>query len=118
MDDATVRRFQQNLSHTRMMGGGNERLCAVKPRLRLNSRNRPLASKPYLISLSYRAGENGWLTRDLTYFSTVLQSYQDDGRVTMKGCVQWNFFFAIENIPAASGYRTETARSAAQRLNY
>ena len=23
-------------------------------------------------------------------FSTVFQSYQDDGRMIMKGCVQWN----------------------------
>ena len=25
-----------------------------------------------------------------TSFSTVFQSYQDNGRVKMEGCVQWN----------------------------
>ena len=33
---------------------------------------------------------NGWLTYDFTSFSTVIRSYQDDGWVMMKGCVQWN----------------------------
>ena len=30
------------------------------------------------------------MTCDFMYFSTVFQSYQDDGQVIMKGCVQWN----------------------------
>ena len=30
-----------------------------------------------------------WITCDFTSFSTVFQSYQDDGMVIMKGCVQW-----------------------------
>ena len=29
---------------------------------------------------------------DFTSFSTVFQSYQDDGWMLMKGCVQWNPF--------------------------
>ena len=29
------------------------------------------------------------MTCDFTSFSTVFQSYQDDGRLIMKGCVQW-----------------------------
>ena len=33
---------------------------------------------------------DGWMTCDFTSFSTVFQSYQDDGRLKMKGCVQWN----------------------------
>ena len=33
---------------------------------------------------------DGWMTCDFTSFSTVFQSYQDDGRMIMKGCVQWN----------------------------
>ena len=33
---------------------------------------------------------DGWMICDFTSFSTVLQSYQDDGRMIMKGCVQWN----------------------------
>ena len=31
-----------------------------------------------------------WITCYFTSFSTVFQSYQDDGSVIMKGCVQWN----------------------------
>ena len=27
---------------------------------------------------------------DLTFSSTVFQSYQDDERLIMSGCVQWN----------------------------
>ena len=30
---------------------------------------------------------DGWRTCDFTSFSTVFQSYQDDGQMTMKGCV-------------------------------
>ena len=31
---------------------------------------------------------DGWMTCDFMSFSTVFQSYQDDGRLIMKGCVQ------------------------------
>ena len=31
---------------------------------------------------------NGWMTRNFTSFSTVFQSYQDDGMLIMKGFVQ------------------------------
>ena len=33
---------------------------------------------------------DGWVTCDFTSFSIVFQSYQDDERLIMKGCVQWN----------------------------
>ena len=33
---------------------------------------------------------DGWMTCDFTSFLTVFQSYQDDGWMIMKGCVQWN----------------------------
>ena len=33
---------------------------------------------------------DGCMTCDFTSFSTVFQSYQDDGRVIMEGFVQWN----------------------------
>ena len=42
---------------------------------------------------------DGWMTCDLMSFSTVFQSYQDDGlfqsyradgQMITKGCVQWN----------------------------
>ena len=31
---------------------------------------------------------DGWVTFDFTSFLTAFQSYQDDGRVKIKGCVQ------------------------------
>ena len=37
------------------------------------------------------------MTCDFTAFSTVFQSYQDDGQMIMKGCVQWNPF-TVEKI--------------------
>ena len=37
--------------------------------------------------------DDGWMTCGFTSFSTVFQSYQDDGWVIMKGCVQWNPFY-------------------------
>ena len=33
---------------------------------------------------------DGWMICDFTSYSTVFQSYQDDGRMIMKGCKQWN----------------------------
>ena len=33
---------------------------------------------------------DGWIICDFISFSTVFQSYQDDGRMIMKGSVQWN----------------------------
>ena len=33
---------------------------------------------------------DGWMTCDFTSFLTVSQSYQDDGWMIMKSCVQWN----------------------------
>ena len=33
---------------------------------------------------------DGRISCDFTSLSTVFQSYQDDGRMIMKGCVQWN----------------------------
>ena len=32
---------------------------------------------------------NGWMICDVTSFSTVFQSYQNDVRMVVKGCVQW-----------------------------
>ena len=37
-----------------------------------------------------REEADGWMTCDFTSFLTVLQSYQDDERLIMKDCVQWN----------------------------
>ena len=33
---------------------------------------------------------NGWMTCNFMSFSTVFQSYQDDGWMIMEGCVQWS----------------------------
>ena len=32
---------------------------------------------------------DGWLAGNFTSFSTVCQSYQEDGRTIMNDCVQW-----------------------------
>ena len=37
--------------------------------------------------------DDGWMTCDFTSFSTVFQSYQDDGRLIMKGSVQWSSIY-------------------------
>ena len=37
---------------------------------------------------------DGWMTCDFTSFSTVFQSYQDNGRMIMKDCVQWDPVYA------------------------
>ena len=53
---------------------------------------------------------NGWTTCDFTSFSTVFQSYQDDGRMIMKGCVQKG------KISPQARIESGTARSVGQRL--
>ena len=55
---------------------------------------RSLENRPVLNPLSYLGSSNcwdndGWVTWDFMSFSTEFQSYQDDERVIMKGCVQW-----------------------------
>ena len=54
----------------------------------------------------FNVSMDGWLTCDVTSFSTAFQSYQDDERLIMKGCVQWN----------RAGLEFTTARSVGQRL--
>ena len=39
---------------------------------------------------SFAARIDGWMTCKFTSFPTVFRSYQDNGLVIMKGCVQWN----------------------------
>ena len=36
------------------------------------------------------------MTCDFTSFLTVFQSYQDDGQMIMKGCVQWSPVYSLE----------------------
>ena len=57
------------------------------------------------------------MTCDFTSFSTVFQSYQDDGQLIIKGCVQWNPFTVEKSSPRA-GLELGTARSVGQRLTH
>ena len=43
---------------------------------------------PKIINFPFETNGNGWLTCDFTSFSTVFQSYQDDGQMIMTGFVQ------------------------------
>ena len=45
--------------------------------------------KDHLFALS-RFRIDGWITCNFTSFSTVFQSYKDDGRVIVKDCAQLN----------------------------
>ena len=58
----------------------------------------------------------GWMICNFTSFSTVFQSYQDDGQI-MKGCVQWNPVY-VEKILPRAGIKLRTARSVGQRLTH
>ena len=58
-----------------------------------------------------------WMSCDFTSFSTVFQSYQDDWRLIMKGCVQWNSVNGREDF-ASSRDQTRSARSVGQRLTH
>ena len=40
---------------------------------------------------------DAWMIFDFTSSSNVFQSYQDDGRMMMKGCVQWNPVYGWED---------------------
>ena len=54
---------------------------------------------------------DGWMNCNFTSFSTVFQSYQDDERLIMKGCVQWNPVMFEKKLPQV-GLKLGTARSA------
>ena len=41
-------------------------------------------------------GMDEWMTCDVTSSSIVFQSYQDDERLIMKGCVQWNPVYDLD----------------------
>ena len=43
------------------------------------------------------------MTCYFTSFSTVFQSYQDDGWVIMKGCVQWQPVNILKRFPPSLG---------------
>ena len=44
----------------------------------------------YTVSARAPDKMDGWMTCNFMSFLTVLQSYQDDVWMIMKGCVQWN----------------------------
>ena len=46
--------------------------------------------------------DDGWITCDFTSFPTAFQSYQDDERLTMEGCVQGTPF-TVEKISPRAG---------------
>ena len=52
---------------------------------------------------------------DFTTFSIVFQSYLDDGRVILKGCVQWNPIYGWRDFQV--GLKPWTAKSAGQGLS-
>ena len=60
---------------------------------------------------------DGWMTRDITSFLTVFQSYQDDVWMIMKGCVQWNSVYGWEDFTSSED-RTRSPRSVGQRLTH
>ena len=53
------------------------------------------------------------MTCDFTSFSEVFQLYQDDGRLIMKDCVQWNYVYGGKDF-ASSGDRAQSARSVSE----
>ena len=60
---------------------------------------------------------DGQMTCNFFAFSTVFQPYQDDGRLIMKGRVQWNSVYGREDL-TSSGDRTQSANSVGQRLTH
>ena len=63
---------------------------------------------------------DGWMTCDFMSISTVFQSYQDDGQVIMKGCVQWNPVYVRKDphLSPQAGLELTTARSVGQCLTH
>ena len=61
---------------------------------------------------------DGWMTCDFTSFSRVFQSYQDDERLLMKGCVQWNPGYGWEDFALRARLELKTARSVGQGLTH
>ena len=57
------------------------------------------------------------VTCDFMSFSTVFQSYQYDGRLIMKCCMQWNSVYGQQDF-VLSGDRTQSARSVGQPLTH
>ena len=56
------------------------------------------------------------MTCDFMSFSIVLLLYQDDGRMIMKGCVQWSPIYSCEDF-ARAGIKPRSAKSVGHSLN-
>ena len=97
----------------RMMTGTN--LSLAIRFMSIQEMNLPITSRQVHTSSASLASycvwkTDGWMTCNFTSFSTVFQSYQDDGWVIMKGCVQWNPVYVWED-SAWSGIKLMTTRS-------
>ena len=47
------------------------------------------------------------MTGELVFFSTVFQFYQDNGKVIMKGYVEWNLFYDWKDFCLKQGFNLE-----------
>ena len=47
---------------------------------------------------------DGWLTCNFMSFSTVFWSYQDNGQMIMKGCVQWRPVYSLTTLEQLQGH--------------
>ena len=61
--------------------------------------------------------QDGWMTCNFTSFSKLFQSYQDNGRLIMKGCVQWSSVYDWEDFASSRDW-TWSARSVGQGLTH
>ena len=68
-----------------------QKLFAAQEQILLNYTELTFEDKARGIAILYLIGWlDGWMTCDSTSFSIVFWSYQEDGWMIMKGCVQWN----------------------------
>ena len=73
--------------------------------------------KDKTLSVGTLSMKDGWMTCNFTSLSKVFQSYQDDGQMIMKSCVNGTPFMAEKILPLA-GLEPGTARSVGQGLTH
>ena len=64
---------------------------------------------------------DGFMAYDVTPFSTVFPSYSSDGRMIMKGCVEWNLVYGWKNFclePGSNPRPLFISRTALNLLSY
>ena len=72
----------------------------------------------FAISIYQKNLRDGWIVvLQFTSFSTVFRSYQVDGMVIMKDCVQWNLIYSCKNFRHQLGSNPGPL-SVGQRLIY